>query len=219
MALYIGDTKIKELYLGSTKIKEAYLGSTLVYRASAYSPDEVVFESSTAGTYTLDLLETGRYEVTVVAGGGGAKHFISGVSSGASGSCFKGIIQITKGNLSIVVGAAGQKSTAATIGNMIGGVSSIGSLVSCPSQKAYVRNSVWFALYNNGVPTVTATVYSTSINAAGNDGEFGSMFYDSAGGVSVYDGTATGYGAGGSVVSKNPQDGVVGYVKVIYKGS
>jgi len=230
MAIYLGSTKIKELYLGGTKIKEAYLGSTLVYRASAYAPDEVVFESSTAGTYTLDLLETGRYEVTVVAGGGGAKNVRETPSyskgSGASGSCFKGEIQITKGSLSIVVGAGGTKSSSRPIGNMVGGVSSIGDLVSCPSQKAYGTQSTWFAYQNNGAPTVTATVYSTSINSAGNNGSIKmNSLVAHTGGKSVYDGTATGYGAGGSVGAQssntpNPfEDGVVGYVKIVYKSN
>lgn len=225
MTLYLGNTKIKELYLGSTKIKEAYLGSTLVYRASAYNPNQVVFEESTAGTYTLDLLETGRYEVTVVAGGGGASSSKVGILSvynggGASGACFKGEIQITKGSLSIVVGTAGQGSTSRAISNKRGGESSIGSIVRCPSQKDTGHSSTHYAYQNNGAPTVTATIYSTSINAAGNNSNYSESGAARTGGKSVYDNTATGYGAGASTTSgynSSPANGVAGYVKIVYK--
>lgn len=227
MPIYKGSTKIKELYIGNTKIKEVYHGSTLVFRSSQYSPEQIVFESSTPGTYTLNLLESGKYEVTVVAGGAGSKYFrrstvfqshIVIACGGASGSCFKGDIYLPSGNQTIIVGAAGKGNMSSSSSNMIGGVSSIGSIVSCPSQKSTGSSSVYGAYQNNGSPTVTSTVYKTYINAHGNDGE--SIQIDDgtrAGGKSTYDGTTTGYGAGASA-NHSYANGKAGYVKIVYIG-
>lgn len=233
MPIYKGSTKIKELYIGNTKIKEVYHGSTLVFRSSQYSPEQIVFESSTPGTYTLNLLESGKYEVTVVAGGAGSKYYhitVFGSSfaptsitkivacGGASGSCFKGDIYLSSGNQTIVVGAAGKGNKSSSSSNMIGGVSSIGSIVSCPSQKSTGSNGVYGAYQNNGSPTVTSTVYKTYINAHGNDGESIKIGDGTrAGGKSTYDGTTTGYGAGASA-NNAYANGKAGYVKIVYIG-
>lgn len=228
MPIYKGSTKIKELYIGNTKIKEVYHGSTLVFRSSQYSPEQIVFESSTPGTYTLNLLESGKYEVTVVAGGAGSKYYMrSTVGSqilhivacgGASGSCFKGNIYLPSGNQTIIVGAAGKGNNSSSSSNMIGGVSSIGSIVSCPSQKSTGSSGVYGAYQNNGSPTITSTVYKTYINAHGNDGESIKVGDGTrAGGKSTYDGTTTGYGAGASA-NNAYANGKAGYVKIVYIG-
>jgi len=228
MPIYYGSQKLGDLYIGSTKISEVYKGSTKVYSSSQYKPDQIIFESSTAGTYSLDILEDGKYEVTCVAGGAGgtAQNYSIGSAvyhyAGASGACFKGIINITKNTYSIVVGAGGGITGATGYWKgSAGGVSSIGNLVSCPSQKAIGHNGITGYSSNNGAPTVTATIISTNINTAGNNGGYNYSSNASTGGVSTYDNTSTGYGAGGSTyknVKTSPNAGIVGYVKIIYKG-
>lgn len=205
--------------------------SLLTQKSSAYNIDEVVFESSTAGTTSLDLLETGKYEVICVAGGGGAQAYaIQGsysstaqVGTGASGACFKGIVELSKNTYSIVVGKAGTSALRTSTGNSAsaGGVSSISNVVSCPSQKSYGHDSLWAYYQNNGAPTVSATIISTDKKSAGNNGVLtqsprtGTTY---SGGSSLYEG----YGAGGSckyiALGTTFTQATAGYVKITYKG-
>lgn len=183
-----GNTVIKEVYHGSTKIGEIYHGSTLVYQSSKYDIDEVVYESSTAGTVSFNLLEKGKYEVYCIAGGGGrsvTKNFRFG---GGSGSGFIGIIEMTKGTLSLVVGNGGGFEEA-------GGNSTIGEYVT-----AYGAN----VLQGGATPSIIATIISTTLNTAGNHGG-----YDA--GASVYQS----YGRGSDSTTNNAQ---AGYIKIIFKG-
>jgi hypothetical protein len=213
MALYIGDTKIKELYLGSTKIKEAYLGSTPVYKSTHYDPDEVVFESSTPGQYTLDLLDDGNYEVICIGGGGGGVDADGRDVGGGSGAGFDCIFELTKGSYPITIGVGGTKTTGANRAGS-GGSSKFGTAYALRGTGGYVRTTTQYEVGVGGdAPTIPYTIISTVFNTTGNDGKAGT--HTAAGGYSVYDGTETGYGAGGS----NTTDGYGGYVKVIYKGS
>lgn len=223
--LYKGSTKIGSFQLGSTKIGKLYKGSTLVYSSSAYKPDEVIFESSTAGTYSLELLETGKYEVTCVAGGAsGLSSYDSGgtafSASGASGACFVGLIQFNKlTNLNITVGNAGSFTTRNA---SPGGITKITDVVTCPSQKGYGHNSRTVYNENNGSPTVHVTPITTTVNKAGNNGDrmWIGYFRQFDGGKSSYDDTLTGFGAGGNCSSSSGSGsaGKPGYVKIVYKG-
>jgi hypothetical protein len=69
--LYKGSTKIGSFQLGSTKIGKLYKGSTLVYQ-SKLPAGQVIFESSTAGTYTVTIPKTQNYYIDLVGGGGGS---------------------------------------------------------------------------------------------------------------------------------------------------
>ena len=211
MPIYNGSQKLKDIYIGGTKIKEIYNGSTLVYTGSQYDVDEVVFESSTAGTYSLELLETGKYEFYCVGGGGGYYSTLSGTrpisAGGGSGAGFIGIINITKGSISLTVGAGGvghSKDGTSTAG----GTSSIGSLVSCGGGGPG-RLSGGGGV--GGTITLNVTPVSSTLNSSGNRGNATSSGYNATGGASVYNG----YGAGGGY---NHYYGYEGYVKVVYKG-
>ena len=181
-----------------------------------YQVDEVVYESSTAGSTTFNLLDSGKYEVICIAGGGGGKqYYMDGKImnyGGGSGSGFDCVLQLTSGNYNIVVGAAGARNTSqsSTTQSGSGGNSQFGT------SYAYGGGGAsWKAVGTKGsAPSVTYTIVSTTFNKAGNAGtsDIGST---AAGGASVYDNTATGYGAGG----RSNQNGYVGYVKVIYKGT
>lgn len=203
----------------------------LTQKSSAYDIDEVVFESSTAGTTSLDLLETGKYEVICVAGGGGAQSYwirssastTMQVGTGASGACFKGIVELSKNTYSIVVGKAGTSAMRTTGGNSAsaGSVSSISNVVSCPSQKQYGHDSKYAYYQNNGAPTVSATIISTDINSAGNNGVLNQAPKNNttySGGSSLYGG----YGAGASCkytgATSTFTQATAGYVKITYKG-
>ena len=224
MPLYYGNSKVKNLYLGSTKIKEAYLGSTLVYRASQYAPGQVVFEKSSPGTFTLNLLEDGIYEVTCVAGGASGVARLDNtdmiqIAGGASGSAFKAQVRMYKRSYSIVVGAGG--TTTAKNGTFkypplsdypmtytvkgytgsAGGVSSISSIVYCRAQAATGHNGMNTYYKNDGAPIVYTSPISTIINKAGNNASYSEATISipsKSGAVSAYNNSASGAGAGGS---------------------
>jgi len=216
MALYKGSIKTGSFYLGSTKIGKLYKGNTLVYGGSIYKPDQVIFESATTGTYSLDLLDTGKYEVYCIAGGGsGASGFSSSrflVASGGSGSAFIGNIALSKGVLSIVVGAGGYGQSDGY--GYSGTNSTIGSAVICyAGGGGNAHSSSGRGGAGGSAPSISVTVYSSTLNSAGNGGGFrigGSI----GGGASLY----AGYGKGGDSSTSNPQGGASGYVKIIYKG-
>lgn len=165
---------------------------------SAYQPDEVVFESSTAGNYSLDVLATGRYEIAVVGGGGGGYLPIQGASwnvSGGSGSCFVGEVLISKGNYNLQIGAGGQRG-------QNGSNTSIENICT-----AYGGN---FGTTRTGgaggaIPTIYTTIYTSSINSVGKS--VGNQANVNAG--SLYNG----YGAG------TTSNGTNGYIRIIYKGA
>lgn len=184
-----GNKLINEVYHGSTKIGEIYHGSTLVYQSSKYDIDEVVYESSTAGTVSFDLLETGKYEVYCIAGGGGyvTSHYFD--TGGGSGSGFIGVIQMTKGTLSLRCGGEAYR-------NEYGGNSTIGDYVT-----SYGGSPGGSGGAN---PSITATIISTTLNTAGNAGTI------DYGGAAVYQS----YGKGADANSYSS----AGYIKLIFKG-
>lgn len=183
-----------------------------------YDIDEVVFESSTAGTYSVDLAANGKYEVICIAGGGGGlvwkrSGYASVEYGGGSGSGFDCVLQLSTGTYSIVVGKGGTllKTSSTSKDAESGGNSQFGT------SYAYGGSG---GLHNNNkapggsTPTVSYTIVSTIFNKAGNKGT-NDASSTAAGGKSVYDNTATGYGAGG----RSNQNGYAGYVKIIYKGT
>lgn len=184
--LYKGSNKIGQVYKGNTKIGQIYKGSTLIWSSDPYEPDYVVYERTTAGTETINILGDGKYEVYCIAGGGGGSWFIGA----GSGSGFIGIIQISKGELSVICGAgAGSRGT--------GGNSSIGNYI-----KSYGGKS---GKSGGAIPTISATVISTTLNVAGNAGG------KNSGGAAVYES----YGKGGG---PRAGSGTAGYIKIVYKG-
>lgn len=181
-----------------------------------YDIDEVVFESSTARTYSVDLAANGKYEVICIAGGGGGKQYrISDKRydyGGGSGSGFDCVLQLTSGTYNIVVGSAGSKNSYQTSKAQAGsgGNSQFGT-----SYTYGGGGGKYNAVGPKGAaPSITYTIVSTTFNKAGNNGT-SDINSTAAGGASVYDNTATGYGAGG----RSNQNGYAGYVKIIYKGT
>lgn len=146
--------KFKSVYKGSQKL----FGETLT--------SGLYFESDTAGSYKVNLIN-GQYEVTVVAGGGDGYNVFVGegqythAATGGSGSAFVGEFQVTAGSYNIVVGGPHENSSVLGI-------------------TAYAGST---AVYNNGgaaggiVPTLSlltgVTLLATTLNSAGNKGVYG----------------------------------------------
>lgn len=108
MPIYKGSVKQKDIYIGSTKIGKVYKGSTLVYQ-SKLPAGQVIFESSTAGTYTIVIPKTQAYHIDLVGGGGGGHHKSAPQKNkgGGSGGYVYGTIMIPKGNYTLVIGNGG----------------------------------------------------------------------------------------------------------------
>lgn len=213
--LYKGSNKIGQVYKGSTKIGQIYKGSTLIWSNDPYDIDEIVFESSTAGTYPVNITGDGLYEVYCIGGGGGGRYYTISEPSfsfshhtinvkhmmygGGSGSGFIGIININAGNYSVIVGNGGATGNKSAAGKD-GGDSNIGSLITSKAGKGANHGGGT----GGAVPTISTTAVSTTLNSKGNSGS------KSYGGASLYNG----YGAGGNAIS----NGTAGYVKIVYKG-
>lgn len=228
MALSIGNEKIGELYIGGDKIKQAYIGSELVYSSSHYTPNQVLYESSTGGTSTtLNLLTTGRYQVICVGGGSGGAYvysskFSDGRASGGSGAGFNGIVNLSSGNHTIKVGAGGNGLAYETNGktsatSTAGGQSAIDSTIVAGgggAATAGIHGATQTAGSGGVLSYDSSKVQSYTLATNGNAG---TTIYNSniTGGASVYGG----YGKGGNAGNSYTTAGGSGYVKVIYIGA
>ena len=105
--LYKGSTKIGSFQLGSTKIGKLYKGSTLVYE-SKLPAGQVIFESSTAGTYTVTIPKTQKYYIDLVGGGGGGHVIMSDHYTGGSAAYIKGETRLEKGDYVLIIGSGGR---------------------------------------------------------------------------------------------------------------
>lgn len=105
--IYKGSTKIEDIYFGSTKIAEIYKGSTLVYSSGGYPSGTVLFEKTTAGTYTLQVDFNCTVHLDLVGGGGGAHKVAIYNTNGSSGAYISGDMILTAGTYTIVIGNGG----------------------------------------------------------------------------------------------------------------
>ena len=118
MPVYNGNVKQKDLYVGGVKIKEAYYGDIKVYSAG-YPAGTVLFDSSTAGTYTVTLKYTQNYKLWLVGGGSPnvKKTWCAGGAcedtwaGGGSGAMIYGTAKLNKGTYTIVIGGSNANST------------------------------------------------------------------------------------------------------------
>lgn len=221
--LYKGSTLLKKVYRGSTPVKKIYKGSTLIWQDAPYDVNTVIFEQANPGTYQVNLLGAGSYEVYCVASGGRGGGFTVVTShsrrtsyfGGGSGSAFVGIAKLPKGLLSITVGN-NDTSRNSSIGNLI---------ITYGGSNPYVTSPGVGVLGAGGaIPTINTQIVSQQINSRGNDGPRTEGVYNS-GGDSLFngygkggDGTAVPYGTGNSGQMVLNSYGTTGYVKIIYKG-
>ena len=230
--LYLGNRIVKDIYVGDKLISQVFKGSQRIY--SKLNPDDIIFQKSVAGTYNLDIITDGIYEVYCIGagagGGSGRKTRKSGSSiiiknctlTGGSGSGFIGEIELNRGNYQIVVGKGSNNAGKKVNGNYTinaGGNSSIGNIViSYGASGAVASGSIYTYNYSKSTggqaPTINTEIISSTLNTAGNNG----VHYDGTGhkdgGASVYNG----YGAGGSAnYDDYAYNGTDGYVKLVFK--
>lgn len=172
-----------------------------IYVNIGYPHGTVLFESSTPGTYNINVLYPCTVHVDMVGGGGGGRyktgasghtHYYHG---GGSGAYITGSININSGGYSIGVaggGAGGGSSTAAQSG---GDSSCFGAIAGGGQRGAGVIN-------DGGTATVGETGLIGYTGNAGNNG--------GAGGASLYGG----YGYGGGASRSGGQNGGNGYVRI-----
>lgn len=195
--LYKGSTQMQKLYHGADKIYHVYKGEDLVWRDRAYDKDEVVFEQATGGDYTLNLLDDGVYRISCVGAGGTAvatpvyddRGYLA---TGGSGSAIVGDVTLSAGTYTIHVGL----NTGSDRDSSISGV-----VTAYGGGNASARLN---AGAGGAIPTQTIAFSNITLNSAGNNGRSGTGGKGSSippiriqRTASVYDGTITGYGAGG----------------------
>ena len=191
-----------------------------------YSPNQVIFESATAGTSSLNLLTPGTYNVICVGGGGGGAGRLlvgtvaAGAGGGSGGYSNSNIGINSAGNVSVTVGGAGSSTTSQGGGTSTaggGGTSSFGSYLSATGGGGgYVKAQ-------NASPTMTGGSAGTGTTSNGNAGgtkkiETSGGYVTANGGASVYGG----YGRGASIkIYTGSKPSVAsastsGYVKVTF---
>lgn len=178
---------------------------------------KTILDTSNSDTYTLNL-NGGRYEVELYGGGAGTSgQTISGtyyIYGGGSGAGFKGTIALPAGTYTVTVGAGGAGALGWNVGYIVygdnGGDTSLGDFIVCGGGKTQAYNRVGGILtYDNSV------IISKTLAINGNSNDTGSQYaawVTLNGGLSVYDNSHTGYGAGG--YSGSAYNGLNGYAKI-----
>lgn len=220
--LYKGSTQMQKLYHGADKIYHVYKGEDLVWRDRAYDKDEVVFEQATGGDYTLNLLDDGVYRISCVGAGGTAvatpvyddRGYLA---TGGSGAAIVGEVALTAGTYSIHVGLSTGSNRDSTISGVV---------TAHGGGNASARLN---AGAGGAIPTQAIAFSNVTLNSAGNNGSAGTGGKGSSippvriqRTASVYDGTITGYGAGGGGQASEywqscyVEAPIAGYVKIQY---
>lgn len=201
-------------------------GAIVLFYRDAVAP--IIFESSSPGTYTLNITRAGNYEVTVIGAGSGSaagsdKAKYSGKSrlaAGGSGAAVVTIYNLAVGSYIITVGAGGAGSgTGMWTWNDggAGGSSSFSNYITCTGGGAtHSAWSDWSGQYGGAAGTVSVLTGYSSIGFQSNGiaGTVYGGYGDFSGAASVYGG----YGKGGDGGSNSnggwTQAGGNGYVCV-----
>jgi len=182
-----------------------------------------------AGSYTIEITEAGNYEIEMYGAGGGWAHtywdpgyggWNSKNASGGSGAGFKGVLNLPVGNYSIVIGAGGSGGSGGKDNTYVGGTggsTSFGNIITVTGGTGGTTGRNYMQAGAGGTVSIidSSLIVSTSLNQNGNAGNVLNVDYSYAiaslyGGVSLYDGTHTGYGAGGG----SAQASINGYFKI-----
>ena len=185
---------------------------------------DTTYEYSESGTYTVTIPTSGTYQMIMVGGGGNGSAtyvFQAGyypqLASGGSGAGFSGTIYLDAGTYTVVVGKNGENTTITNSSSEVlitAGAGGNGQ-TTATGRTAGAGGTLLIAsgvtanntLANNGSGNSGTVTTNTSIN----------------GGNSVYDNSATGYGAGGKVTMAYngyyyygvPSNGLTGYFKLV----
>lgn len=179
--IYKGNAKIEKIYKGSNRIWRVYKGSNLVF---GYEPNTVLFESSTPGTYTINVDDNCIVNIVIVGAGAGGAYSFSGMAGsqrayGGCGALIQGQLELKAGTYTAVVGAAsGNASTSdGGITAQDGGNSSFNSNIAGGGKGGYA-----YAFYEGrtrngegGTPTVVSSgLTGTSGRKGTTDNTYGS---------------------------------------------
>lgn len=184
-----------------------------------------IYEQAVAGEYEITLDE-GNYLVELVGAGGGCAgcRWASNVGngntmlSGGSGAYFKGILHVPAGTYTITVGA-GKLAVTADVNTLTtaeaGGDTSFDSLITAGGGQGGQASFSTRIAGVGGVCSINTSIIENIDTRNGNTGrEAGNAIYTFTtvtGGVSAYDNSTTGYGAGGGY----PDGGIDGYCKIM----
>lgn len=202
------------------------------YKKSETKYFKTIYEQSVAGTYKIDL-EAGEYLVELYGAGGGwanstwttDTHYCR-TSGGGSGAYFKGIIRIS-GTTSITIGAGGKGVNygRASGSGGAGGNTTIGNIISAGggggAYATYLNANGWSVGVGGAVSILDSlSVTNIVLNKSGLNGSSQSGTYTQgpvnvAGGLSLFDNSASGYGAGGGY----PNEAKDGYIKIEAKST
>lgn len=232
---YSGSDEIKRIYHENTKVYHIYKGAQRVWRDRKFDKEQIIFESSSATTTSIDL-DNGIYDIVCVGGGGAAA--MRGVYDdrgygwgGGSGGAFVGRVSLPAGTYTITVGSAnnntkpqGGNTNTLNPDDMTTHDSSISDVVICGGGGSghYSPNYVGAA---GAAPIIDdSIIISTTLNSAGNAGNYNSGGKGSAapavcaGGASVYNDYGRGQGCRTSEYAFNRSwiNGSNGYVKIVY---
>lgn len=206
----------------------------MMCKTSVYDKGQVLFESSTPGTYSLNVEETAECEVYCIgAGGGGAagvykrggfgSRYYYAAAGGGSGGGFIGTVKINEGSYPLVVGKGGPGAGGGEGRHDAGdgGSSSIGNGIVCGGGiGGYARADIThYGTPGTGgtAPVITFEVLQTQKNSAGNAGG-GSTSSSVTGGAAIYENYGTGGDGTLNGTSGTGTDGANGYIKIVYKG-
>ena len=179
---------------------------------------KTLFESSTAGTYTLNIAEEGFLEMQFVGAGGGGtcSSWSSGDGGGAdggSGGYSRYVnIPVAPGSYTVKVGAGGARALTYEWGDVTGGTGGESS-ITIGDTKYYAGGGTGSRSWGAGSWTVGKGGWGNVSN--GNNGQ-GRTGYNRSGidTPSVYGG----YGMGGAGCATNPGGGLTGWCHNGYSG-
>lgn len=211
-----------------------------------YVDDQVVFEKSAAGTYSVNIQAAGQYEIIAVGGGGGCgqmalgsvQYTVAVSASGGSGAVVQGVFRLSAGTISVTVGALGTSATIATAGTAAstdGSATTVGSICSVGgggAGKAGWGNPVvqQGGVAGSVISYNSSALVSSTIISNGSAGTFSRWYTANRDGTistSVVQSPYPPYGSGsaGSATTRysggasfTNSAGSAGYVKITYKG-
>lgn len=209
------------------------VGVILTYQP--YEEGEVIFESALPGSQTANLLIGGRFQLTAVAGGGGAANgfkygpqqqgYFNGSAGGGSGGYSTNISNIPAGQVSVNIGYLGNTEIADSEGEVVGSNgtnTTIGNyIIAYGGTAGYVDmtlNPMTATAGTGGIGTTTSGLDGGSYKNTLRTAQYRQSPCN--GGTSVY----LTYGAGSGITYNANHDnlespGTSGYAKIVYLGT